>query len=151
MKLNTLLTVALVSLAEAAPVKEEKRQLNGLLSSLGGVLGANQSFDYIVLGGGTGGLTIAKRLAEDPSVSVAVIEAGSVYEVTDPVLESTPGGDVSFVGRCSHPVSKIYDPEVLTSIVKGPVRLCQRLIGGLSHQRTQLQTISGDHMLEESV
>ncbi|KAF8857685.1 alcohol oxidase [Acephala macrosclerotiorum] len=59
---------------------------------------ARQAFDYIVLGGGTGGLTIAKRLAEDPTVTVAVIEAGTVYQVADPLLASTPGGDVTFVG-----------------------------------------------------
>jgi choline dehydrogenase-like flavoprotein len=100
MKLPTLFAASLLSLATASPVKQEKRQLTGLLASLAGILGANQTFDYIVLGGGTAGLTIAKRLAEDPSVTVAVIEAGLVYQVTDPVLEQTPAGDVTFVGLC---------------------------------------------------
>lgn len=36
----------------------------------------NATYDYVVVGGGTAGLTIAARLAEDPDVSVAVIEAG---------------------------------------------------------------------------
>lgn len=98
MRVLTLFSMTLLSLAIAAPVEHDKRQLNGLLDSLAGTLGANQSFDYIVLGGGTAGLTIAKRLAEDKSITVAIIEAGSVYEVTDPILESTPGGDVTFVG-----------------------------------------------------
>lgn len=106
MKFNNIYAAALLSLATASPVRKEKRQLTGLLSSLAGTLGVNQTFDYIVLGGGTGGLTIAKRLAEDPSVTVAVIEAGTVYEVADPILESTPGGDVTFVGRCLTPVFK---------------------------------------------
>ena len=51
-----------------------------------------------MLGGGTAGLTIAKRLAENPAVRVAVIEAGSLYQVADPVLAMTPVGDVAFVG-----------------------------------------------------
>ncbi len=34
------------------------------------------TFDYVVIGAGTGGCVVASRLAEDPSVRVALIEAG---------------------------------------------------------------------------
>jgi len=44
-------------------------------------LPGNATFDYIVVGGGTAGLVVATRLAQDPSTSVAVIEAGSFYEI----------------------------------------------------------------------
>ncbi|KII83632.1 hypothetical protein PLICRDRAFT_47109 [Plicaturopsis crispa FD-325 SS-3] len=37
---------------------------------------ASQSFDYLVVGGGVGGLVVATRLAEDPKITVGVIEAG---------------------------------------------------------------------------
>ncbi|KAG9789513.1 Dehydrogenase [Exophiala dermatitidis] len=35
-----------------------------------------QSYDYIICGGGTAGLTVAARLTENPEVTVGVIEAG---------------------------------------------------------------------------
>lgn len=43
--------------------------------------GLNASYDYIVVGGGTGGLAIAARLAEDKNISVAVVEAGGFYQI----------------------------------------------------------------------
>lgn len=51
-----------------------------LYSNSFGVPGVNATYDYIVIGGGTAGLTIAARLAEDSDVSVAVIEAGGFYQ-----------------------------------------------------------------------
>ncbi|THH30676.1 hypothetical protein EUX98_g3515 [Antrodiella citrinella] len=46
------------------------------MSALEDVL-AKGSFDYIVIGGGTAGLTLASRLTEDPHNSVLVLEAGN--------------------------------------------------------------------------
>lgn len=46
-------------------------------------------FDYIIVGGGTAGLTVANRLSEDAGVQVLVIEAGA-NNTTDPLV-LTPG------------------------------------------------------------
>ncbi|KAK1981698.1 hypothetical protein LZ30DRAFT_781862 [Colletotrichum cereale] len=51
-----------------------------LPSSAFGYSGRNASYDYVVVGGGTAGLTLASRLAAT-SASVAVVEAGGFYEV----------------------------------------------------------------------
>ena len=39
------------------------------------------TYDYVIAGGGTAGLTLAARLTEDPKIRVAVLEAGQ--DLTD--------------------------------------------------------------------
>jgi choline dehydrogenase-like flavoprotein len=41
-----------------------------------------QEFDFIVVGGGTAGNVVAGRLAENPNISILVIEAGIGYAPT---------------------------------------------------------------------
>jgi choline dehydrogenase-like flavoprotein len=48
---------------------------NAKLSNLDEFLAT--AFDYVVVGGGTAGLVVASRLAENPEFTVGVIEAGS--------------------------------------------------------------------------
>ncbi|CZR64279.1 related to choline dehydrogenase [Phialocephala subalpina] len=54
-------------------------------------------FDYVIIGGGTAGLTIAARLTEDPAVQVAVLEAGEKRlddpQINIPGLMNTLYGD----------------------------------------------------------
>ncbi|KAK0702310.1 hypothetical protein B0H67DRAFT_558610 [Lasiosphaeris hirsuta] len=51
---------------------------------------ASASYDYVVVGGGTAGLTIAARLAASGS-SVAVVEAGGFYETDSSTISTVPG------------------------------------------------------------
>lgn len=91
------------SFTVAVPVQQSNEQARAnlharrLLGSSFGVPG-NQTFDYIVIGGGTAGLTIASRLAEQHAGSVAVIEAGSFYEVDNSNLTQIPANDAYYVG-----------------------------------------------------
>ncbi len=54
---------------------------SGLYGNSFGVPGVNATYDYVIIGGGTAGLTIAARLAEDQDVSVAVVEGGGFYQI----------------------------------------------------------------------
>ncbi|KAJ3485204.1 hypothetical protein NLI96_g5126 [Meripilus lineatus] len=46
---------------------------------------AGKSFDYIVVGGGTSGLTLAARISENPKLSVLVLESGGA-NIDDPAI-----------------------------------------------------------------
>ncbi|KAL8772286.1 MAG: hypothetical protein Q9209_002498 [Squamulea sp. 1 TL-2023] len=73
-----LVSAPLLQAVPAGPVLESENR-KAVTQSFG-VPGINAIFDYVVVGGGTAGLTIASRLAADPSIRVAVIEAGGFYE-----------------------------------------------------------------------
>jgi choline dehydrogenase-like flavoprotein len=53
-----------------------------------------ESFDFVVVGGGSGGCAVAGRLSEDPNTSVAVLEAGGGC---DNWVVTTPGALVLMV------------------------------------------------------
>lgn len=55
-----------------------------LLGNSFGNPGLNATFDYVVVGAGLAGAVTASRLAEAlPNSTVAVIEAGSFYEISN--------------------------------------------------------------------
>ena len=90
--LCSLLFIAVLAASQAIQVPD-------IPSSFFGLPSLNATFDYVVslegrnswisslnengqvIGGGTAGLTIAKRLAETANVSVAIIEAGGFYQI----------------------------------------------------------------------
>ncbi|KLO16270.1 alcohol oxidase [Schizopora paradoxa] len=65
---------ALVSAAYSTATLS-KRATSGVTNDSSSVSG--ETFDYIVVGGGLAGITVAARLAENASISVLVIEAGN--------------------------------------------------------------------------
>ncbi|KEF59691.1 uncharacterized protein A1O9_04537 [Exophiala aquamarina CBS 119918] len=56
-----------------------------------------QSYDYVICGGGTAGLTIAARLTENPDITVGVIEAGK-NRLGDPLVD-TPAAFIHMLGN----------------------------------------------------
>ena len=55
------------------------------------------SFDYLIIGGGTAGLAVAARLSENPDITVGVLEAGAA-RLNDPSI-LTPAAYPTLVGR----------------------------------------------------
>lgn len=99
--LHTALAVAVASAAAPEGPSDSQTHRNAyarrmLGSSFG--IPKNQTFDYLVVGGGTAGLTIATRLAEQGAGSVAVIEAGGFYELNNGNLSQIPAQDAFYVG-----------------------------------------------------
>ncbi|KAL8945210.1 MAG: hypothetical protein Q9211_000260 [Gyalolechia sp. 1 TL-2023] len=68
-----------------------------------------------VIGGGTAGLTVAQRLAENPLVSVAVVEGGSFYEIDNGNYSQIPAYDVQFSSPDPASIQPLVDWGIVTS------------------------------------
>lgn len=72
---------------------------------------SGKSYDYVVVGGGTAGLAIAARLAEDSDITVAVIEGGGTGdEVMERILAPASAYYIGIAGPTSE-----YDWHYYTS------------------------------------
>ena len=78
---------------------DESIGAQGLLGSHFGVPGLASVYDYVVIGGGTAGLTVARRLAANASITVAVVEAGDFYEFSNGNFSEIPAYATDFTGN----------------------------------------------------
>lgn len=95
LRVVSALLAAYAASVQAAPSRIRSRSL---LGSSFGVPGVNATYEYIIVGGGTAGLTLATRLSEQQTGRVAVIEAGSFYEIDNGNISQVPASDGYFAG-----------------------------------------------------
>ena len=57
------------------------------------------TYDYVIVGGGNAGLTVAARLVEQNAGTVGIIEAGSFYEISNGNISQVPSTDGFFAGK----------------------------------------------------
>lgn len=109
-----------------------------LFSSAFGYPGRNASYDYVVVGGGTSGLTLASRLAAT-SASVAIVEAGGFYEVENGNNSVVPL--YSLTGIAFIDPSPGFTPQPLMdwSLVSEPIPG----VGGRQVHYAQAKTLGG--------
>ena len=68
-----------------------------------------------VVGGGTAGLTVAARLAENPKLSVAVVEGGGFYELDNGNISQIPAFDTQYSGADPSTIQPTVDWGIVTS------------------------------------
>lgn len=79
-----------------------------------GTPGKDASYDYVVVGGGTAGLTIAGRLAQEGGYTVAVVEAGGFYQ-NNGNISVIPAFDVFYAGASPEDTNPNIDWGFVTS------------------------------------
>jgi choline dehydrogenase len=82
----------------------------------------SHTYDFLIIGGGTAGLTLAARLSEDASVTVGVLEAGE--DKLDDVFVDTPTMFTQMFGKDE------YDWNLMTVPQKGNQGKIHNLVRG---------------------
>ena len=112
---------------------DERLLVQGLLGSHFGQVDIPASYDYVIVGGGTAGLTVARRLAE--AGTVAVIEAGSFYELDNGNLTEIPADASYYLGK---------DPSISNPLIDWRQKTTPQLgFGGVSVLYPQGRTLGG--------
>ncbi|KAI1805627.1 putative GMC oxidoreductase [Daldinia bambusicola] len=100
--------VALATIAQGKPL-DNHIQARRLLGSSFGMPGDDATYDYVVVGGGNAGLAVATRLVEQKAGTVAVIEAGSFFEIDNSNLSQIPAQAAAFAGKGEHDWQPLID------------------------------------------
>ena len=100
-----------------------------LIGSSFGIPTLDATFDYVVVGAGTAGLPLATRLAQNGSNSVAVVEAGGIYQIDNGNLSVVPPYMVYFTGTDPEDFNPLVDWGYATipQAVSKKISLCYRV------------------------
>ncbi|RBA15571.1 hypothetical protein FPRO05_12645 [Fusarium proliferatum] len=85
--LPVLCSLLVSALAEDVPPQFDDGQLTG---NGFGIPGINATYDYVIVGGGTAGALAAARLTEHSNATVALVEAGGFYELSNGNVSQLP-------------------------------------------------------------
>lgn len=107
MKLSQLL-VPLACTAEAAIISQFSSP-GRLTGSSFGIPTVNATYDYIVVGGGLAGSVVAARLTENSNATVAIVEAGSFYELTNGNWSQIPYYSEEWAGTAQDDFNPLID------------------------------------------
>ncbi|KAJ5578597.1 GMC oxidoreductase [Penicillium hispanicum] len=76
---------------------------------------STHTFDYVIVGAGAGGLTVASRLSENSSVSVAVVEAGTWSTSVTGNQSQVPADDFYYNGKAHNDTNPLVDWGFITT------------------------------------
>ncbi|SMQ52975.1 unnamed protein product [Zymoseptoria tritici ST99CH_3D7] len=121
------------------------RLRRGRLAIIDGNIKSTKSakYDYIIVGGGTGGLAVAHRLAEDGRNSVAVIEAGGFYQESGNFSVIPAYGEAAFTSISPDAINESPERDLTWPFVTVP----QASAGGAQFRYARGKTLGGTSAL----
>lgn len=105
---QSLVAVVLCAAAEASIISQFSAP--GILTGNSfGIPFTNETYDYVIIGGGLAGSVIASRLTEHSNATVAIVEAGNFYELSNGNYSQIPYFSEQWVGSELGPFNPLID------------------------------------------
>ncbi|KAJ4381634.1 hypothetical protein N0V86_002998 [Didymella sp. IMI 355093] len=106
--------LALLSSVSSAIIVPQLSSPGRITGTNFGIPGRNATYDYVIVGGGTAGSVVAARLTEHSNASVAIIEAGSFYELSNGNWSQIPYWSEQWVGAAPDDWQPLIDWGLFT-------------------------------------
>ena len=110
-----LLTLSLLaSTAYSDDFVAQKSNRGSLTGTSFGIPSTNATYDYVIIGGGTAGSVVASRLTQHTNATVAMIEAGNFYEMSNGNWSQIPYWSEQWVGAAEDDWQPLIDWGLFT-------------------------------------